>query len=40
MKIECTVEELKELINTNKPLTDKEKEEIFDYINKKLATRY
>ena len=40
MKIECTVEELNELINTSKPLADKEKEELFDFINKKLATRY
>lgn len=41
MKIECTVEELKELVKKeNKHFTDEEKSEIFDYINKKLAERY
>lgn len=40
MKLECTVEEMKELIKNNKPLTDEEKKEIFDYINKELAKKF
>lgn len=40
MKIECTVEEMKKLITNNKPLTDEEKKELLNYINKELAIKF